>query len=357
MGRSTRAAITDLRADRAEIEWEVAMAIEFKDYYKMLGIPREASEDDIRKAFRKLARKYHPDVAKDDKARAEEKFKEVNEAYEVLSDPEKRRKYDTLGPDWDKASPFGPGPGAGGGFADWQSSPGGGTFRRPAAGEGVEFEFGGTGFSDFFEMFFGGGQWSDGGTFTQSGSVRRRERAGRDIHADIMVTLEEALKGSVRQITVRRLDAGGQPRVDTYQVKVPAGVHEGQLIRMAGQGEGGSKGGPAGDLFLRVRLERHPDFRVEESDLYTPLRLAPWEAVLGAQVSLKTLEGSATLRVPPGTGAGTRLRLRGQGLPVREGGRGDLHAEVLIEIPGEVAGEAKALWERIAAVSKFNPRD
>src|SRR5262249_17328640 len=221
------------------------MPVQFRDYYETLGVPKTATDDEIRGAFRKLARKYHPDVAKDKKV-AEEKFKEINEAYEVLSDPEKRAKYDQLGANWNQPGGFQPPP-------EWAS---GGGFRRYGDGNGggVEFEFGGTGFSDFFEAFFGGGrgQSAFGGGFRwRSGTAER----GQDVEADIMVTLEEALHGSNRQISLRRSDSD---KLETYQVKIPRGVHEGQRIRLAGQGEAGTRGGKKGDLFLRVRLARHP---------------------------------------------------------------------------------------------------
>src|SRR5205809_502687 len=270
------------------------MAVQFRDYYETLGVSKTASEDEIRSAFRKLARKYHPDVAKDKKT-AEEKFKQINEAYEVLSDPEKRRKYDQLGENWNQPGGFQPPPQWGGG------QPGG---FRWGSGEngGVEFEFGGTGFSDFFEAFFGGGRGRAAfGGFGQRGTMAER---GSDVEADIMVTLEEALHGSTRQVSLRR---AGSRKTETYQVKIPRGVREGQRIRLAGQGEAGERGGKSGDLFLRVRLARHPDFSVEGSDLVHEVKIAPWQATLGDQLIVPTLEGSARLKLPPGTrGEGSR---------------------------------------------------
>src|SRR3954470_14269190 len=236
------------------------MAVQFRDYYETLGVPKTATDDDIKKAFRKLARKYHPDVNKD-KATAEEKFKQLNEAYEVLGDPEKRKKYDELGESWNQpGGGFQPPPGWGGG-----RQPGGG-FRRhpPGDGGGVEFEFGGTGFSDFFEQFFGGGRQAGFGGGSPFGQRQRSAERGSDVEADIMVTLEEALHGSKRPISLRR---GNSSKIESYQVKIPKGVHEGQRIRLAGQGEAGAGGGKSGDLFLRVRLARHPDFTIEGADL------------------------------------------------------------------------------------------
>lgn len=279
------------------------MAVQFRDYYETLGVSKTANEDEIRSAFRKLARKYHPDVAKDKKT-AEEKFKQINEAYEVLSDPEKRRKYDQLGENWNQPGGFQPPPQWGAG------QPGGGFHRGSGENGGVEFEFGGTGFSDFFEAFFGGGRGRSAfGGFGQRETMAER---GSDVEADIMVTLEEALHGSTRQVSLRR---AGSTKTETYQVKIPRGVREGQRIRLAGQGEASERGGKSGDLFLRVRLARHPDFSVEGSDLVHEVKIAPWQAVLGDQLIVPTLEGNARLKLPSGTQGGQRFRLRERGLP------------------------------------------
>ncbi len=323
------------------------MAVEFKDYYQILGVPRTATADEIKKAFRKLARQHHPDVAKN-KAEGEKKFKEINEAYEVLGDAEKRQKYDQLGANWQDGGGI-----PGGGRAD--------SFRRGGRNEEGEspFEFSGTGFSDFFEQFFSGSRF-DPGSFRRTsphadeGTMAMR---GHDAEADILVTLEEALHGSKRQVTVRRTDEYGEPtKTDTYQVKIPAGVHEGQRIRLAGQGGPGHGGGPAGDLYLRVVLAKHPDFSVEGGNLQYELELAPWEAVLGTRVQIKTLDGSVHLNIKPNTQAGAMLRLRGLGLPKDGGGRGDLYAKVVIEVPASVTAEQKKLWEQLAEKSKFDPR-
>ena len=311
------------------------MAVQFRDYYETLGVSKTASEDEIKSAFRKLARKYHPDVAKDKKA-AEEKFKQINEAYEVLSDPEKRRKYDQLGENWNQPGGFQPPPQWGGG------QPGG---FRWGGGEngGVEFEFGGTGFSDFFEAFFGGGRGRSAfGGFGQRGTMAER---GNDVEADIMVTLEEALHGSTRQVSLRR---AGSTKTETYQVKIPRGVREGQRIRLAGQGEAGEGGGKSGDLFLRVRLARHPDFSVEGSDLVHEVKIAPWQAVLGDQIIVPTLEGNARLKLPPGTQGGQRFRLRERGLPGVSGQRGDLYVVVQISVPKKLSEREREIWEQLA---------
>jgi curved DNA-binding protein len=310
------------------------MAVQFRDYYETLGVSKTASEDEIKSAFRKLARKYHPDVAKDKKA-AEEKFKQINEAYEVLSDPEKRRKYDQLGENWNQPGGLQRPPQWGGG------QPGG---FRWGSGEngGVEFEFGGTGFSDFFEAFFGGGRGRSAfGGFGQRGTMAER---GSDVEADIMVTLEEALHGSTRQVSLRR---AGSKKTETYQVKIPRGVREGQRIRLAGQGEAGEGGGKSGDLFLRVRLARHPDFSVEGSDLVHEVKIAPWQAVLGDQIIVPTLEGNARLKLPPGTQGGQRFRLRERGLPGVSGQRGDLYVAVQISVPKKLSEREREIWEQL----------
>jgi curved DNA-binding protein len=312
------------------------MAVQFRDYYETLGVPKTATADEIRNAFRKLARKYHPDVAKDKKA-AEEKFKQINEAYEVLSDPEKRQKYDQLGENWNQPGGFQPPPQWGG------AQPGGGFYRHGGGDGGVEFEFNGTGFSDFFEAFFGGGRGQS--AFGGFGQQQTRAERGSDVEADIMVPLEEALHGSKRTVSLRR---AGSNKVETYQVKIPRGVREGQRIRLAGQGEAGERGGKSGDLFLRVRLARHPDFTVEGSDLIHEVKIAPWQAVLGTDLTVPTLEGNVRLKIPPGTQPGQRFRLRERGLPSSSGKRGDLYVEVQIAVPKKVTEKEKELWAELA---------
>ena len=347
------------------------MPVQFRDYYETLGVPKTATEEEIRSAFRKLARKYHPDVAKDKKA-AEEKFKEINEAYEVLSDPEKRKKYDKLGADWNRPGGFQPPP-------QWQGQqqPGGGFYQWGGdGGGGVEFEFGGTGFSDFFEAFFGGGRGRS--AFGGFGGRTATAERGADVEADIMVTLEEAMSGSVRSVSIRHGvpcehcggtgqrarhvcnvcgGTGQVSKTETYQVKIPPGVTEGQRLRVAGRGEAGSGGAGRGDLFLRVRLAKHPDFTVDDHNLVYQAELAPWEAVLGAELSIPTLNGRVNIRIPPGTQTGQKLRVRGRGLPQRGGGNGDLIVETQVEVPGKVSDEERKLWEQLAKQSHFNPRE
>jgi curved DNA-binding protein len=324
------------------------MAMKFQDYYETLGVARAASSEQIKQAFRKLARRYHPDVAKN-KVAGEAKFKEINEAYEVLGDPEKRRRYDELGAEWQEGGRGPAGPAAGN------------RGRTPAPGNESDFEFGGTGFSDFFESFFGSGRAGFGSRRQSAARTGGAEDAlayeGQDVEADLLVTLEEALRGSLRKVTLRRPGGDGNAdRTDTYKVRIPPGVREGQRIRLAGQGGTGLGGGSAGDLYLRVRLARHPYFSVQAADLHCDLDLAPWEAVLGAQTKIPTLDGATSLRVPPGTAAGRQLRLRGLGLPREDGTRGDLYATVRIRTPVTVSAAERALWEQLARVSTFKPR-
>ena len=312
------------------------MAAQFRDYYQTLGVPKTAGADELKSAFRKLARKFHPDTAKN-KKEAEEKFKEINEAYEVLGDPEKRKQYDEYGAGWQQAG--GPPPG-------WQQ-PGGG-FRggggRP--GRGVEFE--GTGFSDFFEQMFGGARRGGGrGGFGGFGGYEEPPQKGEDVEADIMVTLEEAFHGSTRQISFRRGESG---KIETYTVKIPKGIREGQKIRLAGQGESGSAG--KGDLFLRVKFQRHPDFEIEGADLIYDLEVPAWDAALGCNVHVSTLEGRAKLKLAPGTQSGKKLRLPGMGLPLGGGKRGDLYAVVGSTVPTALDADEKKLWEQLAAKHK-----
>jgi len=308
------------------------MPAQYRDYYQTLGVSKTAGADEIKSAFRKLARKFHPDTAKDKKA-AEEKFKEINEAYEVLGDPEKRKKYDEFGANWQQA---GPPPG-------WQQ--GGGGFARPGGG-GVEFEFGGTGFSDFFEQMFGGGRRGGArGGFGGFGGYEEPPQRGEDVEADIMVTLEEAFHGSTRQISFRRGHSG---KIETYTVKIPKGIREGQKIRLAGQGESGAAG--AGDLYLRVKFQRHPDFEIDNGDLLYDLEVPAWDAALGCDVHVPTLEGRAKLKLAPGTPSGKKLRLPGMGLPLGGGKRGDLYAVVAVTVPPSTTDAEKRLWEQIAAL-------
>jgi DnaJ-class molecular chaperone len=344
------------------------MAVKFRDYYEVLGVPRTAPEDEIKKAYRTLARKHHPDVNPGDKS-AEEKFKEINEAYDVLSDPEKRKRYDELGPNWKAGQDFRPppgwqevhvgsgGPGGFGGFGGYSDIFGGGR----ASG----------GFSDFFESLFGGGRSARGG----AGFAMR----GEDIEAEIPLTLEEAHRGATRSITLPVTEtcpdckgtgskdgrvcptcrgAGAVRRQKSLEVTIPAGVRDGSVIRLAGQGEPGMNGAPPGDLFLRVRLLPHRLFNLAgESDVQIELPVAPWEAALGAKVSVPTLDGSVEMTIPPGAQGGQRLRLRGRGMNRRGGTRGDQYVKLKIVNPPRPGPKEKELFEKLGAESRFNPRD
>ena len=321
------------------------MALEFKDYYATLGVPRTATEEELKKAFRNLARRYHPDVAKDKKG-AEDKFKEINEAYEVLSHPENRKKYDTLGADWKQG-------------AGSQQPPGGRSRRGPQPGGGPEFEFGGTGFSDFFEQFFSrGGQGGRAGGFTsEPGAGPGSPRRGHDVEGDLAVSLAEVLHGTIRSVSLRSTDpATGETTTQTFKVRIPVGVQDGQRIRVSGKGGAGAGGAAAGDLILGVRHSAHPELRGRGSDLLSDLEIAPWEAVLGTTLAVPTLEGSVTLRVPAGTQDGSQLRVRGQGLPKGSEGRGDLYVTLAVKLPVTVTDEERALWEALAKGSSFDPR-
>jgi len=311
------------------------MPVEFKDYYAILGISRAASEAEIKKAFRQLARKHHPDVARDKKA-SEEKFKEINEAYEVLSDPEKRRQYDELGAQWQEGAPPPPRRGAG--------------QRHGASAE--DFHFAGTGFSDFFEQFFGRSGTFAGADFDARGGEAKATR-GADIEGDILVTLDEAMHGAQRTLSVEHHRPGRQEgETQTFTVRIPPGALDGQRIRVPGKGVQGRTGGTPGDLFLRVRLAAHPDFRVRGPDLYHDLEVAPWDAVLGARKTVPTLSGSVHLRIPANTEAGRQLRLRGQGLPKgRTGERGDLYVIIHVFVPKHVNSEQRTVWEHLRDLS------
>jgi len=335
------------------------MAVKFQDYYQTLGVPRSASEDDIRKAFRKLARKYHPDVNPGDKS-AEEKFKEINEAYEVLSDSEKRKRYDRLGQNWKAGSDFTPPPG-------WEG-------MRVEYGDTGDFFGGGRGpaggFSNFFETLFGGGPRGRTGT-----GFRMR---GQDIEAEIPLTIEEANRGTTRTVTLQSAetcpDCGGTGRKDnkvcptcrgagvisrprSLDVTIPPGVREGSVIRLSGQGDPGEGGGPPGDLYLHVRLQPHPVFTVSGDDVQMDLPVAPWEAALGAEVSVPTLDGWVDMKIPPGSQGGQRLRLRGQGLNRRKGGRGDQYLKLKVVLPPNLSEAERRHFQELAAESRFNARE
>ncbi len=283
----------------------------------MLGVAKTATKDEIRKAFRKLARQHHPDVAKDKKT-AEAKFKEINEANEVLSDPEKRKRYDELGSDWNSPGRHAPPPGGGFDFGG-----GGG---------------GGGGFSDFFEAFFGGG----GGRKGRGGAGGFSQRGG-DVEFELPVNIEEALHGGRKAFN---LDRGG--RSETVTVNIPRGVRAGQKIRLAGQGGEGIGGGARGDLYLLVTLAPHVDYRVDGFDLVRAVPIPVWSAVLGGDVEVPTPDGAVKMKIPAGTQPGQKFRLKGRGLPSGKDTRGDLFAEAKVLLPTSLGEKERALWEQLA---------
>ena len=330
------------------------MGVQFKDYYETLGVDRNATPDEIRKAYRKLARKFHPDLNPNNKE-AEARFKEINEAHEVLSHPENRKKYDALGANWRAGQPFEPPPG-------YKEAYGPGGFRSYTwtTGDGEEVEFGGTGFSDFFETFFGRGFRQAGrgaeGPFHQAGTAYRSQR-GQDIEGDLMITIEEAFRGGKKTISLRNTNPRTrQTRTETYEVKIPAGVTPGTRVRLGGRGEPGAGQGPAGDLYLRIHIAPDPDFRLEEEGLIFDLDLSPWEAVLGADVTIPVFGRSLKIKIPPGSQNGQKMRIRGQGFPVKSGVQEDLFIVLHIEVPSNLSANERAKWEELKTVSKFNPR-
>jgi curved DNA-binding protein len=335
------------------------MAVKFKDYYEVLGTSKTATEDEIRKAYRELARKYHPDVNPNDKS-AEERFKEINEAYEVLSDPDKRKRYDQLGPNWKAGSDFAPPPG-------WQTSRAG----FDGFGDGFAAGRAASGFSDFFESLFGGRR----GARTGAGFRMR----GEDVDAEISLSLEDAHRGTTRSVSLQLNEtcptcagsgtkdgktcptcrgSGVVQRQRSFDVSIPAGVRNGSAIRLAGQGEQGADGAPSGDLFLHVRIEPHRLFEIlGEDDIQVELPIAPWEAALGARLTVPTLDGSVEMTIPAASQGGKRLRLRGQGLNRRDKTRGDEYVKLKIVIPPTLTKKEKQLFEKLAAESQFNARD
>jgi curved DNA-binding protein len=315
--------------------------LQFKDYYQTLGVPREATAEDVKKAFRKLARRYHPDLSKE--ANAEARMKEINEAYAVLSDPEKRAAYDAIGRGYQPGQEFRPPP-------DWDAN----------------FEFSGPGFggadaadfSDFFAELFGrmGARSRHGGFGRREGHAEAR---GEDHHAKIVLDLEDAWRGATRQISLRvpKVDASGRVTLDTrtLDVKIPKGVREGQLIRLAGQGTPGVGGGPPGDLLLEVHFRPHDRFQVSGRDLLVDLPVAPWEAALGSVVPVPLPDGSTLkVRIPAGAQSGRELVVKGRGIPGSP--PGDLELTLRVVLPPADAPRARELYEAMARDLKFDPR-
>ncbi|HHM05121.1 MAG TPA: J domain-containing protein [Gammaproteobacteria bacterium] len=312
--------------------------MQFKDYYQILGVERSASQDEIKRAYRKLARKYHPDVSKEPDAEA--RFKEVGEAYEVLKDPEKRAAYDQLGPNWKAGQEFHPPP-------DWD--------------QGFEFHGGGfTGadsaaFSDFFESLFGG--FSRRGARAGAGAPGFDLR-GEDTHAKVAIDLEDAYHGATRTLTLHHVEPGPDGRAQvkerTLKVRIPKGVKAGQHIRLAGQGSPGVGRGKAGDLYLEVVFRPHPLYRADGRDIYLDLPVTPWELALGATVMAPTPTGRVEVKIPPGTRPGARLRLKGRGIPGEP--PGDLFAVLQVVLPPADTAQARAVYREMAEKLAFNPR-
>ncbi len=334
--------------------------MQYHDYYKTLEVDRTASAAEVKKSYRRLSKKFHPDHNKDPKA--EDKFKEINEAYQVLGDEEKRKRYDALGSGFSHGQDFRPGAGAGGGawqnvHFDFDSAFGG-------RGPGRQGPVSGGGFSDFFEMLFGGQPGSSQGfpfgenPFGPQGQPKGRD--GQNTEADITISLYDAYKGATRQITLqstgRGPDGGRRTETKTYDVKIPPGTTTGKRIRLKGQGGHGMGGGKRGDVLLRVTVADHPDFQLDGHDLRTTLPIAPWEAVLGAKVTCPTLDGEVKLTIPAGSQSGKTLRLRGKGLPKTKNESGDLHVVLQIVVPDNPDDDVTALWEQLRDKTKFDPR-
>jgi curved DNA-binding protein len=313
--------------------------MKYKDYYQIMGVARDASQDEIKRAYRRLARKYHPDVSKE--ANAEERFKEIGEAYEVLRDAEKRAAYDQLGSGYRAGQDFTPPPDWGAGGFEFHTDFGRGDATR---------------FSDFFETLFGGG-------FQAAGPGPRAARGGgfqmrgQDEHAKVLLTLEEAYHGTTRtfQLSIPEVDAQGRVamKTRTLQVRIPPGVVPAQQIRLAGQGGQGMGGGAQGDLYLEVEFQSHPLYQVEGKDVFLNLPLAPWEAALGTTLTVPTLGGKVDVKIPPGSQSGQKLRLRGRGLGKTPG---DQYVVIQIIVPKATTPAARELYERMAQEMPLNPR-
>jgi DnaJ-class molecular chaperone len=351
------------------------MAVTYKDYYKILGVPKTADAKAIKQAYRRLARKHHPDQNPGNAAAAE-RFKEINEANEVLSDPEKRQRYDTLGPDWARYAEAGAG-----GFGRRPGGPGPDGYRVH-----VDDQAGDLGdFSEFFRTIFGdlgarrspfeGVEFEDAGRFRTGG----RSRRGGDLETEVEITLEEAYAGTRRTVEFQQLEpcgtcrgsgrqgkgpcptcggTGQVPQSHRVEVKIPAGVRDGSRVRAAGEGGTGVGGGARGDLYLRVRVAPHPSFERREDDVHVEVPIAVWEAALGAEVEVPTLRGKVSMKIPPETNSGRTFRLPGYGLPhVKGGGRGDQYVRVRIVLPRDLTPQERALFEQLRGLARESPRE
>lgn len=324
--------------------------MDFKDYYHILGLEPDADHKAIKTAYRKLARKYHPDVSKDDNA--EQKFKEASEAYHVLKDPEKRAEYDQLRRYRQSGGGFVPPPG-------WQRATHGQTGAAGFnANAGTQGDF--SGFSDFFDSLFGGRGAAPDAGFSRGGSGAGGARAGQDSEVELPLFLEDTLADTTKRIrlSLPEYDKQGRRLADkekALNVTIPAGTGDNDRIRLKGQGAPGIGGGPPGDLFLRVRLVPHPLFDVDGQDLIITVPVAPWEAALGAKIQVPTLKGRISLTIPPGSQSGKRLRAKGKGLTGKNG-TGDLYAVLKVVMPEPSTEAQNALWKQLAETSHFEPR-
>ena len=311
-----------------------------RDFYEVLGVPRTASQDDIQRAYRKLARKHHPDVSKDPDS--EENFKQVSEAYDVLSDPETRKRYNAFGPDFRRMGQD-VDPEAFSRTRRGRTRAGRAGGARERAGEDFTAD---VDLDDLFGSMFGGVRTGDGRAAGRWGTI-----PGADQETELDVSVDEAYRGGRRSVTIQ-----GPDGTRTLQVTVPAGVIDGQRIRLVGQGGRGTPGAPPGDLYLIVRTAPHPRYRVQGRDVYVDLPLAPWEAALGTTVAVETPDGEAKVKVPAGTSSGRHLRLRNRGLPNPRGHAGHLFAEARVMVPGYLSPEERRLFSELAAASDFDPR-
>ncbi len=312
--------------------------MQYRDYYEILGVDRKAGQDEIKKIYRKLARKYHPDVSKE--KNAESRFKEIGEAYEVLRDKEKRASYDRLGANWKQGQDFTPPPGWGGGF----SQAGGFSSNRDGAS-----------FSDFFESMFG--QATSSHTGADGFSRASQQTRGQDQLAKIEIDIEDSIKGASKNITLKIPQKSGQQIIineRVLKIKVPKGIKSGQKIRLSGQGAEGVGGGPNGDLQLEVSFRKHPLYRVEEADIYLDLPVTPWEAALGADIDIPTPDGRITIKVPPDSVQGKKLRLKGRGIPGKQ--VGDFFVVINLTLPKGASTNAHELYRKMQDELTYNPR-
>jgi DnaJ-class molecular chaperone len=335
------------------------MAVKFKDYYEVLGVKRDATDEQIRQAYRKLARKYHPDVNPGDRV-SEDRFKEINEANEVLSDSDKRKRYDQLGPNWKDGAEFTPPPGWG---------------RVNVQFDDLGSIFSGGGFSDFFETLFGGAKSSQ--NERQRRGARGGTARGQDAEAEMEISLEDAHKGGRHRITLQGTrpcpacsgtgmssgvvcstcrGAGQVLSPKTIEVNIPPAAREGSVIKLKKHGQSGGSGREAGDLYITLKIKPHPLFSVSGDDITAEVPISPWEAVLGATIEVPTIDGKAEIKIPAGARGGQRMRLRGQGLNKRAGGRGDQYVKLKVVVPTHPTDREKQLYRELAGASQFNPR-